>query len=177
MIALQQIVPPSPEDVRRLKLALVGFRSAKTRHDGARAIRDLDSSYTSMFEATMWVTAINDQLETFYGQSYGTARDQDRYGVVILGVRWARNRHAHQLPITLDVDQTPFFGGGKGIISLSVGMRWRKVSELPAPDPRHPDQKGENKYRAHLEGRNTGKTLAACDLWFAELEKSPSCLL
>jgi len=130
-----------------------------------------------MFEATMWVTAINDQLDVLYGTSYREARDQDRYGIVVPGVRWARNRHAHQLPVTLDEDQTPFFGGGKGIISLSVGMRWRKVSELPPPDPKYRDSTGEAAYQARLEGRNSGKTLAACDLWFTELERCPSCLL
>ncbi len=67
-----------------------------------------------MFEATMWVTALNDQLEAFYGQSYKTARGQDRFGMVVTGVRWARNRHVHQLPVTLDKDQTRSLAVGKG---------------------------------------------------------------
>ncbi|NKE59707.1 hypothetical protein FXN61_24005 [Lentzea sp. PSKA42] len=177
MINLQQVATPLSEDVRRLEFALAGFRAARSRHEEARAARDLGSSYTSAVEATMWVIAINDQLEKLYGQSYKGARDQDTYGLVTRGVRWVRNRHAHQLPVTVDEDPTTFFGGTKGIISLNAGIRWREVSELPPPDPRFPDPDGETAYRAHMEGRGTHKALAMCDLWFSELEKCPSFLL
>jgi hypothetical protein len=177
MITLVEKETPGPEDSRRIRLALVGFRDAKSRHHEARTVRDVDHAYTSVVEAAMWVIAINDQLTTLYSQSYESARNRDPYGAVIQGVRWARNRHAHQLPVTVDEDQTPFFGGGKGIFSLSVGMRWRKVSELPPPNPKHPDETGERMYRTHLEGQNTGKTLDRCDRWFSELESSPTCLL
>ncbi|MFS8096785.1 hypothetical protein LFM09_06545 [Lentzea alba] len=177
MISLQPVVTPLPEDVRRLRLALAGFRAAKIRHDQARDHRDLENSYTSAVEATMWVVAINDQLRKFYSHSYENARDNNTYGMVMRGVLWVRNRHAHQLPVTVDEDPTTFFGGTKGIISLSAGMRWRKVAELPPPDRRFLDPTGEANYQTHLEGRSTNDVLNSCDLWFSELESCPTCLL
>lgn len=177
MISLQPVVPPQPEDARRLRLALAGFRAAKARHEHARDHRDLDSSYVSAFEATMWIVAINDQLRSLYSRSYESARDNNTYGMVMRGVLWVRNRHAHQLPVTVDEDPTTVFDGSKGIISLSAGIRWRKVAELPPPDPRFQDPTGEADYRTHLEGRSTNSVLTSCDLWFAELESCPTCLL
>jgi hypothetical protein len=63
--------------------------------------------------ATIWMTVLDDQLEAFYGQSYKTARAKTASA-------WSSRvcgGHAPtcpQLRVTLDKDQTPFFGGGKG---------------------------------------------------------------
>ena len=143
MIVLQQVRSPVPEDIKRLKLALAGFRSTKTRHDGARAARDLETSYASCSSHHL------DDRARRSARSVLRAVLQDRTGQTASA--WSSRvcgGHAPtcpQLRVTLDKDQTPFFGGGKGIISLSVGMRWRKVSELPPPDPRHPDPEGKRR--------------------------------
>jgi hypothetical protein len=177
MVVLQQARKPGLDDVNRLKLALVGFRAAMARHKSAQDARDVPQAYISMFEATMWVAALDEQLCTFYGGSYKRTRDQDEYGVVVNAVRWARDRHAHQLPVTLDEDQTPFFREKFFPFKLSSGVRWRKAAELPPADERHTRPDGEAAYMAHLEGRNSSETLESCDRWFAELEASPTCLL
>jgi hypothetical protein len=105
MVVLQQAQKAGPDDVHRLKLALIGFRKAKARHEADRTPRDVSQAYISMFEATMWISALDQQLCSFYGGSYKRARDQDEYGAVVNAVRWARDRHAHQLPVTLDEDR------------------------------------------------------------------------
>jgi hypothetical protein len=177
MIVLQQAKKPGPDDVHRLKLALIGFRLAKSRHEADRTARDVSRAYISMFEATIWTSALDQQLCTFYGGSYKRARDQDECGVVVNAVRWARDRHAHQLPVTLNEDPTPFLGGNFFPLKLSLGVRWREFSELPPAEERYRNPAGELAYRKHLEGHNSGKTLEKCDRWFANLEAIPTCLL
>jgi hypothetical protein len=177
MVVLQQARIPSSDDIQRLRFALIAFREAKSRHAVARQASDVPQAYISIVEATMWCTALDQQLCWFYGGSYKTARDEDEYGAVLNAVRWARDRHVHQLPVTLDNHQVPFFGGKFFPLAISIGVRWRKASELPLADSRYRNDVGEMAYKAHLEGRNSAATLNMCDRWFERLEGSPTCLL
>jgi hypothetical protein len=178
VVTLVETVQLTEENKRALTFALAGFRAAKQRHQDASNRRSKQDAYISLAEAAWWICAIDEHLERLYGESYRTARQQDENGDVIVGIRWARDRHTHQLPVTLDDDPTPFFGGGKGIIDLNAGIRWRALAELPAVAPKY-DSEGKKTaaYASRLAGHGTWKALELCDRWFTKLEQCPTCVL
>lgn len=142
MIVLQQVRSPVPEDIKRLKLALAGFRSTKTRHDGARAARDLETSYASCSSHHLDDRARRSARSVLRAVLQDRT-GQNRFGMVVPGVRWART----DMPTTtshLGQGSNPVLWRREGIISLSVGMRWRKVSELPPPTRGIPIPRGSD---------------------------------
>lgn len=58
-----------------------------------------------------------------------------------VGLRWLRDLHSHQLPITSSLDQTPFLGSGRGISYISPGFIWRPVDEIAIPHNKHLDRR------------------------------------
>ena len=143
MIVLQQVRSPVPEDIKRLKLALAGFRSTKTRHDGARAARDLETSYASCSSHHLDDRARRSARSVLRAVLQDRT-GQNRFGMVVPGVRWART----DMPTT-----TSHLGQG------SNPVLWRRERDhqpvrrnalaqskrATATDPRHPDPKGKRR--------------------------------
>jgi len=80
-----------------------------------------------------------------------------------LGLRWLRDRHSHQLPITSSLDQTPFLGSGRGIIYISPGFIWRPVNEIAIPHNKHPERR--NAYAQLIAERQTTGALYVARRW------------
>lgn len=166
---------PTRDDLHALALALRGLRAANERHHSAHQDQDLPRAYASLFEGVMWIAALDERLCTLHGGDYKRAREQDPYGQVVLGIVWARDRHAHQLPVSINVDSTPFFGSGRGIIALSSGIRWRQAHELPPADPGM--ERGRTHYETHVAGRASFKPTSLSERWFTKLAETPRCVL
>lgn len=177
---MHHLVPlrrPSPEETHALSLALKAFRASKQRHRACWEDRNLDDSYITLVEALTWICAIDEQHVAFFGNSYTVARNADESGSIIPGVRWARDRHLHQLPITIDEDPTKFFDGSKGIVSLSAGIRWRKMNELPPVPSNHQNALKSSTYNTRVAGWSTWKSLEFCDRWFEILSEGSNSIL
>jgi hypothetical protein len=175
---LTRVCQPSNEELRALSLALCALRAASSRHRYAHEQRDLPVGYASLVESAMWITALDERLWKLHGQPYKDARNSDQHGQVVLGIVWARDRHTHQLPVTVAEDHTPFFGTGRGIVALSKGIYWRPAAEIPPPDPGHPrPPEWKIAYETHVAGRSSWKPISMCERWFTHLGNVPDCVL
>jgi hypothetical protein len=118
-------------DTGALQFATNALRAALWRHHEARARSDLDDAYASAAETVWWVCAIDEHLCTYGGNSaaYEARRDADTNGRYVAGMRWIRDRHTHQMPITADTDKTSFFGP-PGILDISQGVIWRPSQQI-----------------------------------------------
>lgn len=149
---------------------LRGLRDACQRHEVAQECRDLSAAYVSGVEGVWWVSTLDEALggNTSKANDYKHARDADPNGLVVLGLRWLRNRHSHQLPLTAAFDDTPFFGSGRGIIALSKGFYWRPSDEI---DPERIRMDRRDIYDAHVAGNNSGKSLALALRWLEQAQE------
>ena len=121
-------------------------------------------AFASAAETVWWVCAIDEQLDGNGGSrrqvtQYARERDADDNGKVIPGLRWVRDRHTHQLPLTTERDETPFLNSGRGVIFISPGFIWRPTAAIRTSDRND----GRGVYEQHIAGRKrSGALYAAC---------------
>jgi hypothetical protein len=159
------------------RLAVIGLREAYVRNYAAyRSRPTIDNVGVSAVDFANWASALDERLRKTAptdAQRYRSDRDGNADGRVISGIRFVRNRHMHQVVVSVVPDSADFFAGFPP--ALSVGIVWRNVDELPEPDGlgitnkyREPER---NAYRDHMEGKPTWVTLAAALRWLtAEIE-------
>jgi hypothetical protein len=83
-----------------LRWAEAGLEEACEKFSAALKAGDAQREYTAAAEALAWIVALDDEHAERMGPkkaTYQKARDADPDGVVIRGLRWARNRSLHQL--------------------------------------------------------------------------------
>lgn len=112
----------------------------------------------------MWACALDELLEreaTNGSGEYWAIRNSDSDGVVLPGLRWARNAGIHRLlalhrySVGLTPPLTP---------PLRVGeIRWLARVELP---PIRPSKQLEAAYDQHLEDHDARDTIASACRWF-----------
>jgi len=154
------------DDPAALELAVQSLTLAVRRHLDARKRTDLLDAFASAAETVWWICAIDEQLNggsTRNNTDYARARNDDEMGRYIPALRWLRNRHTHQLPITTDEDRTPFFPppGADYVLHVGSGFTWRATQEIRT-DPDH--DHGSDAYHKLVAGMKTSIALArACD--------------
>ncbi|MFF5219562.1 hypothetical protein [Micromonospora sp. NPDC000442] len=122
-----------PYDVREgLRLAEAAFQAACARFVESRF--DIDGAFASSGEALLWAASLDEGYSELLGETYETARDSSAEGRILPGVRWARNRVAHQQALTL----TKVYGSelghmvlGESQLGVATHMIWRSADELP----------------------------------------------
>lgn len=104
--------------------ALRGLAEARQRYKEASG---LGSAVVPLSEALYWITVLD---EVFRNDEYERERLDHPEGVVIPGLRYARNLHTHQL-----VAATTLRGGltvpFTVPFSIQVHIVWRRVEDLP----------------------------------------------
>lgn len=124
-------------------------------------------------EACWWIASLDEQLEKLRASSYKTARDRDPRGFPILGLRWARHRHSHDLINTSDGSVQPFISDKPGVmLFISDPYTWRTVDSMNLTGDsakRNPDQRA--RYVAALEGKEVHKSLLAAHGWLSAAAK------
>ncbi len=165
------------EQDRPLRWALEALRAALGRYDneyrgssGSETTQErLGRAYAAVAEAVWWVAALDEQLAGRYGDPYRDARNEDPNGRVVIGLRWARHRHSHQLPLTIRFEEGAF-------LPLSLPLRlsrtflWRPTSELPTGRPSHEELAA---YTAHVAERTAGEPVELALRWFEAVQGQP----
>ena len=154
-------------------VALEALDAAVARVREHNETREIRPAFAALTEGTWWVAAIDERLLKGLGgvksdaaRLYREERDRDENGEYVLGFLWARDRHTHQLPVSMDRDNTPFFGGGGGVLHISPGFRWRPSADLYEPEESRSPAGSRAAYDRLLAGQSAWKTLNRCARWF-----------
>lgn len=154
------------EDPRAWAYALQGLDLALQRHDEVRRQRDPARAYSSAVEAVWWVCACDEQLSGDNRRSpYAVKRDADDDGRVVEGLRWVRDRHTHQLPVTSGLVLRDFRGEGPRYVSSAMPV-W-STTESVRTDEGHDARKPHLRkaYADHVADRDTLAVLRQAQRW------------
>lgn len=136
-------------------------------------------AFVALTEGTWWVAALDEHMVKRLGKEqskkYQAARDDDENGKYIRGFLWARDRHTHQLPVSMDRDNTWLFGSTTSVIHISPGFRWLPSADLFEPtDPKYQRPEWRAVYEELFEGKSAWKTLARASRWFHQMAGHPA---
>lgn len=167
---LKEPVESTP-DLEALGVAVEALDAALARQDDAFFARDLFRTYASAVEATWWICAIDEQL----GRRSTNAPewenpheeppfvvDADWFGArAARGLRWVRDCHSHQLPLTTEINVRSYFDPRPGAGQVrSEWVVWRAAHEIPS-DPTRGSKAARRAYEQSVAGRNSVEPLAA----------------
>jgi hypothetical protein len=147
-----------------LPVALRGFHTARQRyrdHLHSSASPSEEALVISTVEVIYWACTLDEQLEhrdTWYGQSSDYGRS------VLRGVRYARNRATHQLPMLLE--RRAGFQAPVEAPIRSFEFVWLPIDRLPEPG-RPPGNGQRENYELHLAGKPVRNTINSIADWFA----------
>ncbi len=154
-----------PGDKARVTFAAmsVGYTGALDRFETASKNRDPVATYTALFEALNWATAVDDRAE----QDLALWKKRHKYewrtrvhdAEVMGGVRFVRNSVHHDWSDAVQMDER----GRSFPMTFPVVFFewvWRPADDLPAPGQKqHPD--GARFYREQMQGRPVRHSLHA----------------
>lgn len=125
-----------------LTFALGGLRDARERHIAAFSQKDLRQTGTSAAEVGYWLWVIDEHLQDAagFGPGYKQRRGTGE-GRYVLGMRYVRDRQAHQLVQATSSDDRMLFGGGRPgspmrfpPFHIAEFAIWRDLEDLREPD-------------------------------------------
>jgi hypothetical protein len=144
---------------------------------------DDEGAFVNAVQAAWWVASIDEQLQRQHRTRYPRRRRKDPDGLIVAGIRWIRDRHTHQVPITTGRDETPFFPGPPFYL-VAGSPQWLPSSAVAAPDLSDltPGQKRTytlltKLYDEHVAGKTVVDTLRAALRWFDSEADRPGNLL
>lgn len=164
-------IPPIPAEVLRgIHWSYNNMFAAFRRHESSR--KDAAGAWAAAVESVWWALTIDESLERAIGKNpYRASRNADRYGQVVDGLRWLRNRHAHEVVVTMSgpparnfLDPPP-----GGIVYITRSLRWKPSEGIHAVDPRAKDAPGrtlQESYDLHVANRSVAATTDAAANWF-----------
>lgn len=151
--------------------ALDGAVARVREHNDTAEIR---LAFAALAEGTWWVAAIDERLQKGFGgmkskaaRFYRDERDRDENGEHVRGFLWARDRHTHQLTVSMDVDEPLSLEEDLGGVSrLSPSFRWRPSADLYEPEETRSPAGSRETYDRLLAGQSAWGTLDRCARWF-----------
>lgn len=127
-----QVATPEPSRLRALYWARRAVAAAGARVEATSS--DAFATWTAAVEAVWWVAALDDLLYKLVGpKEYRPARAADDCGRVVLGLRWLRHLHIHDIVVTgAGGPKKPFFPppGANYFLFISPSNRWLPSDEL-----------------------------------------------
>jgi hypothetical protein len=119
-------------------------------------------------EGVWWVLALDEELAAQLGQAYTDARSQDPCGKIVAGMRWLRNRHAHEIIVTgHGGPKRDFFGkpGDGYMLFISPTNRWKTSAQInPLRDQSR--QNLRQRYDENVAGLPLTDSLYKTTIWF-----------
>lgn len=127
---------------------------------------DAFKTWTAAVEGVWWILALDEELYEHLGQPYAAAKRSDPYGRVVRGMKWLRNRHAHEIMITGQGGaKKPFFGTPGGIVHISPANRWKKSEAINAQRDKSYEH-FRNRYDEDVAGLPLDMSLYHAGIWF-----------
>lgn len=130
-----------------------------------------DNRFAPMAEALLWIDLIDTAFYMDDKEPYKKACDEWQDGVLVRGLRYARNRLTHDVMVYgmhgMKWEDGAFDSGFSK--AFDIGMpkwRWRRVDDLGPFEPNNEWQKQQNAkleaiYRKHLEAKEVEPILEA----------------
>lgn len=126
------VATPAPGRMRAMRWARQAVEAAGSRSQSTSS--DAFATWTAAVEAVWWVAALDDLLDKVVGkEEYRPARDADDCGQVVLGLRWLRHLHIHEIAVTgTGGPKKPFFPppGANYVVYISPSNRWLPSDQL-----------------------------------------------
>ncbi|WP_146086477.1 hypothetical protein [Rathayibacter sp. AY1D1] len=140
-----------------------------------RAARESDAFevWTAAVEAVWWLIALDDGLRSICGGRYRAATQAFSEGKVLTGLKWLRNRHAHEVMVTANAGPVrDFFGADRRpdedyVFYLSPTARWKNADDIHAPDDKQAWMKPF--YAQHVGGRDLDSPILECTAWLSDV--------
>ncbi|MEU6703871.1 hypothetical protein [Streptomyces wuyuanensis] len=157
------------------RLALSGFQQANSRLAGLLTnAPNRDAALIAAMEAAYWANALDLRLRE--DDAAYLALTGDGPGLM-RGLRFIRNRAAHQLPMVVEVT-----GGLRAPIKFPltvhpIRIRWVDASVLPPAEERHRNAGAEACYVARFQGRPVDEVLTEVAHWFDQEQARTGSLL
>jgi hypothetical protein len=151
-----------------LQLALLGFHGALLRFRAAAIQNHAEHGFLAATECLWWACTLDEQLMAKSrgnpdGDWYEAAREKHYDGQILRGLRYARNRTTHALPMTLeDSPGEPW-----------PALLWQPLDGLPEPPETNPDAVGAKRYAEQMASNEVRPTLERAARWFAALQNDP----
>ncbi|MEU0977984.1 hypothetical protein [Streptomyces griseus] len=157
------------------RLALTAFQDARARLDENLAgVGDPGKALVSTMEAAYWANALDLRLRADDPSYLRLSGDGPE---LMRGLRFVRNRAAHQLPLVVEKTgglRLPFM---LPATILPVVICWVVAGALPPADRGHEDPKGEACYVKWIEGRGVRDVLEDVGRWLSTEQSRPGSLL
>lgn len=121
-------------------------------------------------EACWWIASLDERLGGTKTTPYARARDADVSGARIPGIRWARNRHTHDLISTGAGHVRPFVSDEpRGLFHISKAYTWQPVESMCLTgDSAVRGVKDRERYKDRLVGEQVHGSLKAAEQWLTE---------
>ncbi|MFJ4845984.1 hypothetical protein [Streptomyces sp. NPDC088733] len=147
------------------EVALAGFEQARARLvEQIRVNPNVREVLIPAMEAAYWANALDLKLrddDLSYRGLNGPGPE------LMLGLRYVRNRAAHQLPMVVRTAGGFSFPVTFPAAFGPITVHWRPLAELPPADANHQSPRGEAAYVARFENRIVPETLEEVAQWFA----------
>jgi hypothetical protein len=132
---------------------------------------DAHATWTAAVEGVWWALALDEELCARMPVIYPEARSQDPYGQTVSGLRWLRNRHAHEILVTGHGGPKKDFYGKPGdgyTFYISPSNRWKKRDDV---SPRREEvtkaaETAQGRYDDYVAGWPLDMTLSRACIWF-----------
>jgi hypothetical protein len=157
------------------QLGLTAMYSSIERVRVAQADVDDEAFYASVAEAVWWLATLDESLwgTEIGGRNYESVRESCREGVLLLGVRYARNRQVHDVEVTA-MQGNPLLGSQS---RNGLPWTWRSLDAdgVPPFTTRESEwgRRGESTYIELMSGMAVLDTLEAAsgflNYWVEEL--------
>jgi hypothetical protein len=136
------------------------------------------AAFTLAGQGTFWAAALDEQCRLYEPDGYPSRRDDSSHGQTVNGLRWVRDRYAHQVAVAIAQDRTPFLPGPPFYI-VPAGFVWAPRAAVVAGDPEHDnDRHGrQTHYDERLALRQIVLTLRQAVGWFESEQQQRGSLM
>jgi hypothetical protein len=145
--------------------AVAGLRGAYRRFQDAHreTIPFQNEAAASAVELVNWACTLDEQLKELDPSGYTVRRDADKDGRVLLALRFARDRHIHQMVVSVAIVFTVGWSEAIPPTLTSARICWRDLADLREPNDKwrvagdYPRRRAA--YQSQLEGREAIEAL------------------
>lgn len=161
--------PSVPADPKALRVAMQALDLALERHSEAFIARDLLRAYASSAEAVWWICAIDEQLARPSDDApvWENSDEEppfevnaDYFGArCVKGLRWVRDCHTHQLPLSTDINVRSYFDPRPGAGQhTSHWVVWKPADQIRS-DPKRESRTARRAYTESVGGQESATPL------------------